>query len=149
MPAAPPAAAAIAVGLVVADTVAPGVPGLGAGARGILPLRLGGQNVLPAGLSAEPAHVLLGVVPARVDHGALAPPPALVQGSAGAAALGGTVVPFLERDLVLPDGELSHLDLVHRPLASIAVLGTHHERPRRDDHHERAFLAVAKLLARS
>src|SRR5262249_42541442 len=41
----------------------------GAGAAGVLPLRLGRQAVLPFLLPAQPGAERLGVVPAHADHG--------------------------------------------------------------------------------
>src|SRR5580704_8542936 len=52
----PAAAASVAIGVALADRVAPGIGGRGAGARRIFPFGLGEQTVAPAGRVGQPRH---------------------------------------------------------------------------------------------
>src|SRR5580704_7376393 len=90
----PPASTAVAVGFAVAGTVAPGIAGDSAGARGVFPLRL---RQKPVGLACdprEPRGVLLGVIPTHVDCGHLSSSPT-VQDSR-ARACGDASIPLVE-----------------------------------------------------
>ncbi len=119
----PAAAAAIAVGAVAADGVAPPVDRARARPRRIFPLGLAGEPVGQAGLAAQPIDVLLGVVPGDVDHRAVAAPPASVVGLVRAAAVGHAGIPFGEGDLVAADLEGRHPHLMRGLLIVVTRLG--------------------------
>src|SRR5262245_754424 len=93
------AAAAIAIGIALADVVSPEISGRCPGPCGVLPFRLAQQAIGPAGLARQPARILPGVVPRDVDHGAAALAPAFVawSGLVRAAARGDAGAPLLER----------------------------------------------------
>src|SRR5207302_5020529 len=63
----PSTAAAVAIGVAHARIVAPGIAGIGASPRGVLPFGLCQKPVLLASQLREPAYILLGVAPAHVD----------------------------------------------------------------------------------
>src|SRR5580658_5339318 len=74
----PLAAAAIAVGVVLADVVAPGIRRRRSSARCVFVFRFGQQPIGLAGDLRDPSHVLLRVVPTDFDHRLLSAAPTLI-----------------------------------------------------------------------
>ena len=118
----PLAAAAVTVGVALADLVAPGIRRLRSGARCIFPFSLGEQPIGLAGHSGEPCHIALGVVPSDVDHRLPTAPPAAVADTRVAIAIGNTGVPIIERHLEFGHSEgLGERDLVLRTFVVVAA----------------------------
>ena len=122
------------------------------GSRRVLPLRLGRQSVDLTGPAAEPAYILLRIVPAHVDHGLPSMAPTFVFRPMRAASIGYTGVPLGERHLVLGDREWPRkfhavLWFFKRLQRDLACRRPHHEASGRNHHHLRTVVAVPKGLA--
>src|ERR1700730_6836607 len=100
LPAVPLAAAAVAVGIIFADFVAPGIGCRCARARRVLPFGFGEQAVGPARHFGEPGHILLDLIPVYIDHG-LRPPSHIAVRHLRAGANRDAGIPLFERDLEL------------------------------------------------
>ena len=133
----PAAATLAAIRPVAPEIPAPTVARRRARTRRILPLRLARQPIRLAGLTRQPRHIRLGVLPRHVDHRPAATAPGAVIRLAVARRLHETVV-LLERHLVHPQRERTHLHLMHRPFPLLTVPAGHaaHPEPARGDHHQ-------------
>src|SRR4030095_2464187 len=134
------AAAAVAVGVSLADLLTPGIRRCGSGACCIFPLSFGEQPVGLTGYPGEPCCKALSLVPADVDHRPLAASPAAVADMRVAIPITDAGVPLVERHLELRHGEaLSENDFMLRLFIAIVAhfIGgrSHHELAGGDDHH--------------
>src|SRR6516162_6498436 len=111
-------AASIAVGVAHTKIIAPGVAGIDASPRCVLPFGLSRKSVLLASQLREPANILFDVNPAHVDHRhPLASPPIW---DSRARSRGDASIPLFKRHLELGKGEwLCDRHLVWRAFAGM------------------------------
>src|SRR5262245_9174093 len=142
----PLTAATFAVGVALADLVAPRVGRRCSGARGILPLGFGQQPVGLPSRPGKPGDVALGFSPGDVDHRAPAASIGAILDPCAIAILD-TGIPLVERHLELGHGEeLGEHDLMLGAFFVIAAFfiswRSHYEFTCRHDHHPGAVLGA-------
>src|SRR5262249_50629907 len=136
----PPAAAVLAIGVIGADGLAPGISCGAAGPRRVFPFGFRQQAVWFAGLLRYPRHEKTGVFPIDIDDRLIAPPPALVARPVRTRSERGTGIPLRKRDFEARDREGPwNRDLMLRALGILAArLGgrrSHAENAGWDDDH--------------
>src|SRR5262249_20678914 len=108
LPGIPLAATGVAVGIVRANGISPGIGLLCSRARRILVFGPREQPIRLAGLFRQPSDVSFGIVPGNIDHRSAATAPAFIGGLvAVAAAIGRARIPFIEGHLEPADCKLS------------------------------------------
>jgi hypothetical protein len=97
-----------------------------------------------SGLLRQPGDEELGVLPADIDHWAVAASPAVIVGTRLASASIGALIPLRKRHLAAADGEgLANADRMLGLLIG-RLIGSHHEIPWRHHHKLRTIIAIAK-----
>src|SRR5262245_33579089 len=150
----PLAAAAHAIGVVLADVVAPGIGCLRSRACCILIFGFREQPIGLAGRFGEPCRVEPGVVPGDEDRRPLAAAKAAITDTLGTIAIGDAGIPLIEchrefgdrKRFADRDGVLWAFRL---KAALLARWRSHHERARRDHHHVGTIILVLLLGAHS